>query len=187
MIYNIYWVYGVQNNFSRLKKLIISAMFLALAIIIGQCKIIIPGLFRVVFNGPFYKFIAIIFGPSYGLVIGFLSEIIGVLINYSGNYIFLFSITAALRNFLVGLIWFILSKKNKSHKNNFLKLIICVGLPDYFISFVNTLIYKSYFIWPIKTFFANLALRLTKESIMIIINIFILNIMLGIYKKVIDK
>ena len=177
----------MQNNFSRLKKIIISAIFLALAIIIYQYKMVIPGLFRIVFNGPFYKFIAIIFGPLYGLVIGFLSEIISVLINYSGNYIFLFSITAGLRNFLVGLIWFLLSKKNNNPQKDFLKLIICVSIPDYFISFINTLIYETYFIWPLKTFFVNLGLRLCKESVMIIINISILNIMLDKYKKIVDK
>ena len=177
----------MQNNFSRLKKLIISAIFLALAIIIGQYKIIIYGLFRIVFNGPFYKFIAIIFGPLYGFIIGFLSEVISVLINYSGNYIFLFSITAGLRNFLVGLIWTLLSKKNNNPQKDFLKLIICVSVPDYFMSFINTLIYKAYFIWPLKTFFTKLALRLTKESVIIIINIFILKIMLEKYKKIVDK
>ena len=177
----------MQNRFSKLKKIIISAMFLALAVTVGQYKIIITGLYRITFNGPFYKFIAIIFGPLYGFTIGFLAEILGILINYSGSYIFLFPITAALRNFLVALLWRMLTPRNNNPQNNLLKLAITIGLPDYFTSFLNTLIYRRYYMWPIQTFFIKLSARLTKESIMIIINIFVLNIMLETYKKIIDK
>lgn len=175
----------MQNNFSRLKKLIISAIFLALAIIVGQCKIVIPGLFRIVFNGPFYKFIAIIFGPLYGMIVSFLIEFIGILLNNQGGYKFLFLITAIIRGFLIALIWQLLNKRFDDHKKNRTKLIISIGVTDYLISFLNTLILKYSLIWPIETFWTNLFLRLIKDTIMIILNIFILNIMLGVYEEIV--
>lgn len=167
-------------NFSRTKKIIISAMFLALAIIIGRFRIVIPGLFRIIFNGPFYKFIAIIFGPIYGTIISFLTETIGVILNPVGNYIWLFSIVTALRGFFIGYLWQITCKKKFA-------LIISIAIPDFIASFLNTLIMKYYLLWPQKTFFIMLGIRLFKETILIAINIFILSVMLDTYKKIIDK
>ena len=80
----------ITNNFSRAKKIVISSMFLALGVVVGRFNIHVPGFGRIVFNGPFYKFTAILFGPLYGSVTNFLTELLEVLLNGKSGYFFCF-------------------------------------------------------------------------------------------------
>ena len=180
----------MQNNFSQTKKTVVCGMLLAIAIVVGKLKIVIPGLFRIVFNGPFYKFAAILFGPLYGAIVTGLTETIGVLLTPVGNYIWMFSVIACLKGFLVGLLWKVFGERlfcDNGNKKYIWALLTSVALPDYLSSFLCTVVMKYYFLWPRKTFFLMLAVRLLKETILIIFNVFVLIKMLAAYKKIICK
>lgn len=177
----------MEENISKTKKIIICGIFLAISLVVGRFRIVIPGFCRITFNGPFYKFIALVFGPLHGAIVSFLTESIGVLMNPVGNYIWMFSVVACIKGFLIGLLWKICSMKkvNWSKFKFYCVLAFSVGIPDLLTSFLNTLIMRSYLLLPKKTFFVILVLRLCKESLLIVLNVIILAVMINIYEKIV--
>ena len=170
----------------KTKKIIIISLLSSCAVVIASFKIIIPGLCRISFDGPFYKFISIIWGPFYGSISASLVETTSVLLNPAGHYTLLFSLTAAMRGFLSGFIWKFLSRL-VFLKSKFLKLSITVFVSDCLVCFLNSLIIKFYLCQTEKTFLCILSIRFIKEFILIILNIVILSIMLDIHQKIIKK
>lgn len=176
----------IKNNISKAKKIIICAFCLALALIIGRFKLILfGGTVKLTFDGIFYKFAAIIIGPFYGLLIAFLSEMLGAILNPVGNYIFLLSVTEGLHGLLVGIVWRLFDK-NKFHQNKLIKLFFSLSVPGIMTNFVNSFILKHYLLWANEIFWKTVIIRLGKELIMILINIIVLNLMLDIYEKKIN-
>ena len=176
-----------------IKKNIVIALFLALSIIMNYFEITIPGFFKITFDGPFYKFIAIIFGPLYGGFVAGFAQIFGYLFNPTSSYKPIFSFTASMRGFLVGFLWKILDLSFLSQKINekkifkLIRLIISISMTDFLVSIINSFALKYYLFWPKEVFIYKLGTRLFKESILIIINIFALTIMLEIYDNIINK
>ena len=176
----------IKNNIYKEKKIIICAFCLALALIIGRFKLILfGGTVKLTFDGIFYKFAAIIIGPFYGLLIAFLSEMLGAILNPVGNYIFLLSVTEGLHGLLVGIVWRLFDK-NKFHQNKLIKLFFSLSVPGIMTNFVNSFILKHYLLWANEIFWKTVIIRLGKELIMILINIIVLNLMLDIYEKKIN-
>lgn len=178
-------VVNVQKKFSITKKIIISGLFSGLAIIFSSLRIIIPGVCKISFDGPFYKFISIILGPFYGGMSAFFAETIGAFLNPVGNYIPLFSITGGLRGFLVGFLYRFLDKFLWAQKK-ILKLIASIFISDFLVSFLNSIIIKFYLGWSTKIFFINTCIRFGKEFFLVIVNMIILKIMLDVYDKIVD-
>lgn len=179
-------MFFVQNNLSKTKKIIISAICLALILILGRFKIMLfGGAVKLTLGGIFYRFASIILGPIYGFVIAFLSEMLGAILNPMGNYIFLLSVTEGLQGLFVGLIWNLLDKVGFA-KKKLLKLCIAISIPGLLTSFANSFILKHYLLWADEIFWGTVILRLEKEIIMILINVFVLRIMLNIYEKKIN-
>ena len=177
----------MNNNLSKTKKIIISAFCLSLALIMGRFKIMLfGGSVKLTFGGIFYRFASIILGSIYGFVIAFLSEMLIAILNTMGNYIFLLSVTEGLQGLFVGLIWNLLDKIGLA-KKKLLKLCIAVSIPGLLTSFANSFILKHYLLWSDEIFWGTVVLRLEKEVIMILINVFILRIMLNIYEKNINR
>ena len=176
----------MQKNFSVTKKIIISGLFCGLAIIFSSLRIIIPGVCKISFDGPFYKFISIILGPFYGGISAFFAETIGAFLNPVGNYIPLFSITGGLRGFLVGFIYRLLDEFSWAQKKS-LKLIASIFISDFFVSFLNSIIIKFYLGWSPKIFWINVCIRFGKEFFLVIVNVIVLKIMLDIYDKIVEK
>ena len=56
-------------------------------------------------SGPFTLAPAILFGPAYGFIIGMISDLLNLLAPNPGGWIPWLTLTAALRGWLVGLIW----------------------------------------------------------------------------------
>lgn len=176
----------MKNNLSKTKQIIISAFCLSLALIMGRFKIMLfGGTVKLTFGGIFYRFASVILSPIYGFVIAFLSEMLGAILNPMGNYIFLLSVTEGLQGLFVGLIWNLLDKIGFA-KKKLLKLCIAVSIPGLLTSFANSFILKHYLLWADEIFWGTVVLRLEKEVIMILINVFVLNIMLNIYEKKIN-
>ena len=176
----------IKSNISKAKKIIICAFCLALALIIGRFKLILfGGTVKLTFGGIFYRFASIIIGPLYGLLIAFLSEMLGAILNPVGNYIFLLSVTEGLQGLLVGIIWHLFDK-NKAHQNKLIKLFFSVSIPGIMTNFANSFILKHYLLWSDEIFWKTVMIRLGKELIMILLNIIVLNVMLDIYDKKIN-
>jgi Predicted membrane protein len=183
----------MQKKFSQTDKIVISAIFLAMALIIGRFRIVVPyagvPFLKITFSGPLYKFIAIIFGPVYGGIIPALADFIGATIDPIGNYIWMFTAVAFIKGFLIGLIW----KCTEKFRNNdnklwfYIALIISVSIPDFISSVLNTFIMKLYLLLPEKSFFIILISRLCKEFFMTIFNIIILAIIINVYEKIIVR
>lgn len=100
-----------------LKKIVISAMFLAIAVSLNTLSSFYIPLFgansvRVSFGGVFTLFPSILFGPLYGAVVGGLSDLIGYILKPTGAYIPFLTLTAALGGALQGFLWMLLKKKN---------------------------------------------------------------------------
>ncbi len=173
----------MKNNLSETKKIIISAFCLSLALIMGRFKIMLfGGTVKLKFDEIFYRFASIILGPIYGFVIAFLSEMLSAILNPMGNYIFLLSVTEGLQGFFVGLIWNLLDKVGFA-KKKLLKICVSVSIPGLVTSFANSFVLKHYLLWADEVFWGTVVLRLEKEIIMILINVFVLRIMLNIYEK----
>ena len=176
----------MKNNSDQTKKIITIGLFSGLAIIFSVFRIVIPGVCKISFEGPFYKFISIMFGAFYGSISAFLAETIGALLNQRGNYIPLFTFTAALRGSLVGAVWKFLNK-NLGDKNKIFKLSITLLISDLSMCFLNSLIIKFYLCQTKKIFLYSLFIRFGKEFLLIIINVVILMLMLSAYDKIIKK
>ena len=100
-----------------LKKIVISAMFLAIAVSLNMLSSFYIPLFgansvKVSFGGVFTLFPAILFGPLYGAVVGGLSDLIGYILKPTGAYIPFLTLTAALGGALQGFLWMSLKKRN---------------------------------------------------------------------------
>ena len=176
----------MKDNNEQTKKIITIGLFSSLAIVFSVFRIVIPGICKISFDGPFYKFISIMFGSFYGAISAFLAETIGALLNQRGNYIPLFALTAALRGFLVGAVWKFFNK-NLDDKNKLLKLSTTLFISDLSVCFFNSLIIKFYLCQTKKIFLYSLFIRFGKEFLLIIMNVVILTPILSAYDKIIKK
>lgn len=99
----------------RLRRMVISAMFLALALIIRTLfRTYIPlfgesGL-RISVHGIFSVMPAILFGPVYGAIVSGLTDFIGFHLSPTGAFIPQLTLTAALGGFVRGALWMFLRK-----------------------------------------------------------------------------
>lgn len=100
--------YERQKGLTR--KLTVSAIFLALAIIVKVFATFMVPLFgangmKIEFWGIFTTFPAILFGPLYGAVVGGLCDLLGYLVKPDGVYIPWLTLTAALGGAIKGWLW----------------------------------------------------------------------------------
>ncbi|MEA4832980.1 MAG: folate family ECF transporter S component [Oscillospiraceae bacterium] len=101
-----------------LRKITLSAVFLALALVSKLfLSISLPMLgangMRIGFAGIFTAFPAILFGPFYGGAVSALSDLLGAMIKPDGAYIPWLTLTAFCGGFIKGLLWRLLTKKEK--------------------------------------------------------------------------
>lgn len=107
-----------ENSYQKhLRRMVISAMFLALAIVVNLFSEISIPLFgadgmQVKFGGLFTAFPAFLFGPWYGGIVCALSDVIGTLIKPLGAYVPWFTITAFIAGFLKGVIFMLIKKRD---------------------------------------------------------------------------
>lgn len=90
-------------------------------------------------SSPFTLAPAILFGPTYGLIMGLLSDLINLIVPNGGGWIPWLTITAALRGWLVGLIWVWIKNSNAISVRKWIKGIFYgIGL----MGMINLLISK---------------------------------------------
>ena len=102
----------MTNREIHLRRLIVSAIFLALALILrAYTSFYIPlfgyGGMRVGLHSMFSMMPAILFGPVYGGIISGLMDLLGFMIRPSGAYLPLMTVIAVAGGFLRGWLWLI--------------------------------------------------------------------------------
>lgn len=117
----------------RLLKVLLSSMFLALAVIAATfISLDIPlfGVKGVELNpaGIFTSFPAILFGPFYGGLVAGLTDLISFFLKPQGAYIPLISLVVFIGGFLKGVIWLIIKKADKKHIQIFVLVLMSVIL-----------------------------------------------------------
>lgn len=112
-----------------LRRMVISAMFLSLAVVINLFTETGIPLFgadgiQLKFGGVFTSFPAFLFGPIYGGVVCAASDIIGCIIKPMGAYVPWFTITAFIAGFIKGGIFMLLRKRSDKGIRIFLIILV---------------------------------------------------------------
>lgn len=98
--------------------LVSSALFVAISVILAQFRFYIP-----LFGFPSVRFsvsevpiflAGSLFGPVYGAMVGFTSDVISFMLSSSGAYHFGFTLNAMLIGFIPGMIFYLIRKKEVS-------------------------------------------------------------------------
>lgn len=165
-----------MTSMSRTKKIILSALLLALAIVVNRFRIVIPfggvPFLKLSLSGPLLKLVAIAIGPMYGGLVPALSDFIGAMTNPIGGYVWLFTVVAFVKGWFTGWLWKITNS-----------LFICVTVPCVLGSIANSLIMRYYLMMHQKVFMGILITRLTEEIFVVIFNIIMLKFILKIYER----
>ncbi len=103
---------------AHLRKIVVSALFLSLALLTGAIFSVNLPLFgengmRVGISGVFSIMPSILFGPLYGGIVSGLSDVLGYLVKPSGAYMPLLTLTAFAGAFLRGLLWGMLRRADE--------------------------------------------------------------------------
>ncbi|MCR3761238.1 folate family ECF transporter S component [Clostridium felsineum] len=134
-------------NKTNTKFLVTTALFIAISIIIKTFGISITGggivIMKINFSAVFYILPGILFGPLYGAIAGGSCDLLGFLINPTGSYIPIFTLTNILAGFLPAVLWKKVkltstSKLKKLYISFFVSLLI-LGIIFNFILKINIL------------------------------------------------
>lgn len=111
--------------------MVISAMFLALAVVINfftETGIPLFGAdgIQLKFGGVFTSFPAFLFGPIYGGIVCAASDIIGCIIKPMGAYVPWFTVTAFIAGFIKGGVFMLLKKRSDKGIRIFLAVLVAV-------------------------------------------------------------
>jgi riboflavin transporter len=156
----------------EIQKLVLASSLVAISIVIDI-------FFKQVlsfnnFGVPFYAipivFGSIILGPVYGLIMGYVSDLVGFIAFPNGVYAFVFALSAMVWGFVPGL--FLYKKFDKA------KLVIVVLFAHILATIGNTIGLLTFL--PTETALASLTIRLT----MIPINVVIISLLVfNLYQK----
>ena len=156
----------------ELQKLVLASSLVAISIVIDIFFKQILSFNN--FGVPFYAipiiYGSIILGPVYGLIMGYVSDLVGFIAFPNGAYAFIFALGAMLWGFMPGL--FLYKKFDK------VKLFIVITITHILVTFANTLGLLTFL--SAETALASLTIRLT----MIPVNVIIISILVSnLYQK----
>lgn len=98
-----------EKQFSLTRKLILTALFIGLAVVVRGFSTMVyflgaPGM-RISFSGIFSKMPAILFGPLYGGIAGGIADVVGYIVKPEGPFIPFLTLTAILGGVLTAWLW----------------------------------------------------------------------------------
>lgn len=179
---------------TKTQKLTLTAMFISLSIVIGLFSVSVPiggfTLLRINFNGAFLDIIPVLFGPFYGGIAYFVNDIVSYMIKPTGAFMWQMTLSAVLKGVMVGFLFrYFKVFFDKINNKYSLILTICATLiiSNLFQTSLNTLILKQYFDLTEKTIWSVYAMRLFKELFIIVLDIFMLNILLKVIKRLFSR
>jgi ECF transporter S component (folate family) len=163
------------------------ALLLAIAVLLSMLGVMIPiaginGL-KITFSYLPIMLAGFVFGPAAGAIVGAMTDILGYLVKFHayGPWFPGFTVTTALSGALPVIIYR-LFKANENHK--IIKLSIAVAVTSLLVTVINT--YWLQILYG-KAFLVILPMRILKELILIPIQIISLNIVMGIYRVLINQ
>lgn len=117
----------MSKNSQRIRKLVISALCLSIAIVLGRLTAVYLPLFgqngmKISFSGIFSVLPSFMFGPVYGAVVSGLSDFLGWVLNPAGAYLPLLTLVIAGGAFIRGCLWKVL----RDRKGSRLRIVILV-------------------------------------------------------------
>lgn len=173
-----------MQTISKTKKIILSALLLALTIVLSRFLSFNVQLLSIGFSFVPMALAAIWLGPKYAAIICGLADLIGALLFPFGTYFIGFTISAICKGLIYGLV---LYKKGEELKNKelIIRLIIACILV---IGLVNILLNSVWLVMMYdKAFLAVLYTRLTAEIIMLPIQIITIFVIVNALKPVTKK
>ncbi|BCR36533.1 folate family ECF transporter S component [Mariniplasma anaerobium] len=156
----------------ELQKLVLASSLVAISIVIDVFFKQILSFNN--FGVPFYAipiiYGSIILGPLYGLIMGYVSDLVGFVAFPNGAYAFIFALGAMLWGFIPGL--FLYKKFDK------VKLVIVVAITHILVTIANTIGLLAFL--SVETALASLTIRLA----MIPVNVVIITLLVSsLYQK----
>lgn len=170
---------------SKNKKIILSAMLLALLIVLSRFLSIETQFLVLSFSFVPIMMSAIWLGPKYSTMIAALGDLIGALLFPFGAYFPGFTLSAALSGFIYGLFLYSKNNTNTSNKKFLFKLItssiLALGLINIFItSFWLHMLYG-------KAYVAIISTRAVSQIIMLPIQVVIIFMLNKFLNPILDK
>lgn len=155
---------------SKLKKIILAALFLALNIVLSRFLSIKTPIIVIKFSFIPTILSAIMLGPWWTMLISGLADLIGALLFPTGAYFVGYTISAVLAGFIYGI--FLHRKKPISNMQFLWRLIVSIACV---IILCNSIL-NSLWIWITtqKAMFAILPTRLIKQAIMLPIEVLVM-------------
>lgn len=167
---------------SKLKKIILSALLLALTIVLSRFLSINTPLLVIGFSFVPVGIAGFLLGPKYASIISGLSDLIGALLFPFGTFFIGFTISAIVKGLIYGLI---LYKDELNNKQLIIRLVIACSLviliPDMIMNAIWLVIMYD------KAFIAVLSARIIPELIMLPIQIITLFAIINAIRPVIKK
>ena len=157
-----------MQTISKTKKLILSAMLLALTIVLSRFLSINTELLAIGFSFVPMMLTAIWLGPKYSTIVCGLADLIGALLFPFGTFFIGFTISAMLKGLIYGVI---LYKKNKefTDKELLIRLIISSLIVIVFVNILLNAVWLN--IMYDKAFIAILSIRTVAQFIMLPIEV----------------
>lgn len=169
---------------SKIKKIVLSALLLAMTIVLSRFLSINTALLVIGFSFVPVAIAGRLLGPKYSAIISGLSDLIGALIFPFGTYFIGFTISAILKGAIYGIVLY-KGGEELSNKELIIRLIIAsllvIGIVDLVINAVWLMIMYD------KAFFAVISARIVAQSIMLPIQIITLFILIKAINPVVKK
>ncbi len=158
-----------MSKLKNVRVLTIASMLVAISILLGFFKIPITNNIQIQFSFLAIALSAALFGPGIGAVVGMLSDIGAFIVNPTGPYFIGFTISATLAGVLFGLVFY---QKEWSFKRIVCGQILYNLIIGLVINSINL-----YFLYG-NGFLYLVAIRFTKEMVMIPIDAILLLVVL---------
>ena len=164
-----------QSNVSRVKKIVLAGIFLALLIVLSRFLSIKTPILKISFAYVPVYLAGIILGPTFSTIIEGLGDLVGATLFPMGPFFIGYTISAVINGFIYGALLHKRFKADISDKNFIIRLVIASFLQLILIDGILNTIWIS--ITGGKSFWVLVPVRMTKELIMIpiqVISIFLL-------------
>lgn len=170
---------------SKNKKIILSALLLALLIVLSRFLSIKTPIMKISFAFVPTMLCAVWLGPKYAVLINVLGDIIGATLFPTGPYFIGYTISTGIAGFIYGIFLYKKSSNTYTDKQFLLRLIIATTLVAVIVNMVLNTLWIS--ITGGKAFIVLFWTRIVKQLIMIPIHVIVIFFLEKVLRKPFDK